>query len=28
MTPPPAGQTNLTTEQQTLLSTAIAAAWQ
>jgi Ca2+-binding RTX toxin-like protein len=28
MAPPPAGQTNLTTEQQTLLNTAIAAAWQ
>ncbi|MCA3284653.1 MAG: hypothetical protein ING16_17520, partial [Roseomonas sp.] len=28
MSPPPAGQTNLTTEQQTLLNTAIAAAWQ
>ncbi|MCA3303486.1 MAG: hypothetical protein INF98_15090, partial [Roseomonas sp.] len=28
MTPPPAGQTNLNTEQQTLLNTAITAAWQ
>ncbi|MFO0154357.1 MAG: calcium-binding protein [Alphaproteobacteria bacterium] len=28
MTPPPAGQTTLTTEQQNLLNTAITAAWQ
>ncbi|MCA3298955.1 MAG: hypothetical protein ING28_12620, partial [Roseomonas sp.] len=28
MTPPPVGQTNLTTEQQNLLNTAIVTAWQ
>jgi hypothetical protein len=28
MTPPPVGQTNLTTEQQNLLNTAIITAWQ
>jgi Ca2+-binding RTX toxin-like protein len=28
MTPPPVGQTSLTTEQQTVLNTNIAAAWQ
>jgi hypothetical protein len=28
MTPPPVGQTSLTTEQQTALNTTIAAAWQ
>jgi hypothetical protein len=27
MTPPPVGQTSLTTEQQTALNTTIAAAW-